>query len=60
VRAKARFANADGALFPNQFVNARLLGTAAGVLVPVTAVRTGRRATTCTWWTTSASPTCGP
>lgn len=42
VRAKARFANTDGALFPNQFVNARLqLGTAAGVLVPVTAVRTG-------------------
>ena len=42
VRAKARFANADGALFPNQFVNARLqLGTAVGVLVPVTAVRTG-------------------
>ena len=42
VRAKARFANAGGELFPNQFVNARLqLGTAAGVLVPVTAVRTG-------------------
>jgi len=42
VRAKARFANKDGALFPNQFVNARLqLGSAAGVLVPVTAVRTG-------------------
>lgn len=42
VRAKARFANTDGALFPNQFVNARLqLGTAAGLLVPVTAVRTG-------------------
>ena len=42
VRAKARFANKDGALFPNQFVNARLqLGTEAGVLVPVTAVRTG-------------------
>lgn len=42
VRAKARFANADGALFPNQFVNARLqLGTDSGVLVPVTAVRTG-------------------
>ncbi|SDM39569.1 membrane fusion protein, multidrug efflux system [Oryzisolibacter propanilivorax] len=42
VRAKARFDNADGALFPNQFVNARLqLGTEAGVLVPVTAVRTG-------------------
>jgi len=42
VRAKARFANADGALFPNQFVNARLqLGTERGVLVPVTAVRTG-------------------
>src|SRR5690606_20053104 len=42
VRAKARFANADGALFPNQFVNARLqLGSQSGVLVPVTAVRTG-------------------
>jgi multidrug efflux system membrane fusion protein len=42
VRAKARFANADGKLFPNQFVNVRLqLGTVHGVLVPVTAVRTG-------------------
>ncbi|HMN22097.1 MAG TPA: efflux RND transporter periplasmic adaptor subunit [Ottowia sp.] len=42
VRAKARFDNADGALFPNQFVNARLqLGSEHGVLVPVTAVRTG-------------------
>jgi len=42
VRAKARFANTDGALFPWQFVNARLqLGQAEGVLVPVTAVRTG-------------------
>lgn len=42
VRAKARFANADRALFPNQFVNARLqLGSDSGVLVPVTAVRTG-------------------
>ncbi len=42
VRAKARFANDDGALFPNQFVNARLeLGQEQGVLVPVTAVRTG-------------------
>ncbi|MDO5626450.1 MAG: efflux RND transporter periplasmic adaptor subunit, partial [Pseudomonadota bacterium] len=42
VRAKARFANAGGALFPNQFVNVRLqLGTRSGVLVPVTAVRTG-------------------
>jgi multidrug efflux system membrane fusion protein len=42
VRAKARFDNADGRLFPNQFVNIRLqLGTAEGVLVPVTAVRTG-------------------
>ncbi|AVP58046.1 efflux RND transporter periplasmic adaptor subunit [Pulveribacter suum] len=42
VRAKARFANADGALFPNQFVNARLqLGSQSGLLVPVTAVRTG-------------------
>jgi len=42
VRAKARFDNADGKLFPNQFVNVRLqLGTVQGVLVPVTAVRTG-------------------
>jgi multidrug efflux system membrane fusion protein len=42
VRAKARFDNADGKLFPNQFVNIRLqLGTVHGVLVPVTAVRTG-------------------
>ena len=42
VRAKARFDNADGKLFPNQFVNIRLqLGTVRGVLVPVTAMRTG-------------------
>lgn len=42
VRAKARFANTDGSLFPGQFVNARLqLGDDSGVLVPVTAVRTG-------------------
>lgn len=42
VRAKARFANGDGALFPNQFVNARLqLGVERGVLVPVTALRSG-------------------
>lgn len=40
VRAKARFANNDGRLFPNQFVNVRLqLGFMDGVLVPVTAVR---------------------
>lgn len=43
VRAKARFANADGALFPNQFVNARLLlDTVKGaVTIPATAVRNG-------------------
>ena len=43
VKAKARFANADGALFPNQFVNARLLlRTIVGaVVVPVTALRHG-------------------
>jgi multidrug efflux system membrane fusion protein len=43
VRAKARFANADGALFPNQFVNVRLqLRTLEGALVvPVTALRHG-------------------
>lgn len=41
VRAKARFANADQALFPSQFVNLRLeLSTIKGaVMVPVTALR---------------------
>ena len=42
VKAKARFANADGALFPSQFVNVQLLlRTLSAVVVPVTAVRTG-------------------
>jgi multidrug efflux system membrane fusion protein len=43
VRAKARFDNANGALFPSQFVNVRLqLDTLKGaVVVPVTAVRAG-------------------
>ncbi|WP_236904080.1 efflux RND transporter periplasmic adaptor subunit [Comamonas serinivorans] len=42
VKAKARFANADYKLFPNQFVNVSLrLGSATGVLVPVSAVRLG-------------------
>lgn len=43
VRAKARFDNLKGALFPQQFVNVRLnLKTLKGVVsVPVTAVRTG-------------------
>ena len=42
VKAKARFDNADGALFPNQFVNVRLLlREVPSVVVPVTAVRTG-------------------
>jgi multidrug efflux system membrane fusion protein len=43
VKAKARFANADGALFPNQFVNVRLqLRTIDGaIVVPVTALRHG-------------------
>ena len=43
VKAKARFANANGALFPNQFVNVRLLlRTIEGaVVVPVTALRHG-------------------
>ncbi len=41
VRAKARFTNAEGALFPNQFVNLRLQVDylAAATVVPVTAVR---------------------
>jgi multidrug efflux system membrane fusion protein len=43
VRAKARMANAAGALYPNEFVNVRLLlRTAdAAVVVPVTALRHG-------------------
>jgi len=43
VKAKARFANADQALFPNQFVNVQLLlRTLPGaVVVPVTALRHG-------------------
>lgn len=43
IRAKARFANADYSLFPNQFVNARLLLRTidAAVVVPVTALRHG-------------------
>lgn len=43
VKAKARFANVAGSLFPNQFVNVRLLlRTITGaVVVPVTALRHG-------------------
>jgi multidrug efflux system membrane fusion protein len=43
VKAKARFANAKGTLFPNQFVNLQLeLRTIAdAVVVPVSAVRNG-------------------
>ncbi|MDH6165746.1 multidrug efflux system membrane fusion protein [Variovorax boronicumulans] len=43
VKSKARFANADGALFPNQFVNLRLLlrTVSSAVVVPVTALRHG-------------------
>jgi membrane fusion protein, multidrug efflux system len=43
VRAKARFDNAKLALFPNQFVNVRLLlrTIQGGVTVPVTALRHG-------------------
>lgn len=42
VKAKARFANAAGALFPNQFVNVQLLlRNESALVVPVTAVRTG-------------------
>ena len=43
VKAKARFPNANGALFPSQFVNVRVaLQTLRNVVVvPVTAVRTG-------------------
>jgi len=43
VKAKARFANATNSLFPNQFVNVRLLlrSVEGAVVVPVTALRTG-------------------
>jgi multidrug efflux system membrane fusion protein len=42
VKAKARFANTQGALFPNQFVNVRMtLRTVDALVVPVTAVRNG-------------------
>ena len=43
IKAKARFANAGGALFPNQFVNVRLLLQTinAAVVVPVIALRHG-------------------
>jgi membrane fusion protein, multidrug efflux system len=43
VRAKARFANADGRLFPNQFVNVELLVNtlSQAVTVPVGALRHG-------------------
>ena len=43
VKAKARFANAANSLFPNQFVNVRLLlrSVDGAVVVPVTALRTG-------------------
>ena len=43
VKAKARFANSEAALFPNQFVNVRLLlrSVQGAVVVPVTALRHG-------------------
>ena len=43
VKAKARFPNAAATLFPNQFVNARLLlrSVDGAVVVPVTALRHG-------------------
>ncbi|MEO7334995.1 MAG: efflux RND transporter periplasmic adaptor subunit, partial [Caldimonas sp.] len=43
VKAKARFANAGGGLFPNQFVNVQLLlrTISKAVVVPITAMRHG-------------------
>lgn len=45
VRLKARFANADGSLYPNQFVNVRLLVQTLhdAVTVPAAAVQLGAR-----------------
>lgn len=47
VKAKARFSNAGNTLFPNQFVNVRLLLDTEkdAVVVPVGAVRTGAKGT---------------
>lgn len=47
VRLKAEVANADGTLFPNQFVNARLLvdKKTGATLIPTTAVRRGTQGT---------------
>lgn len=47
VRLKARFPNADATLYPNQFVNARLLARVLrnAVTVPTAAVQTGVRGT---------------
>ncbi len=43
IKAKARFANASGALYPNQFVNVRLLLRTidSAVVIPVIALRHG-------------------
>ena len=43
VKAKARFANARTQLYPNQFVNVRLLlrSQSGAVVIPVTAIRSG-------------------
>jgi multidrug efflux system membrane fusion protein len=45
VRLKAQFANADGALFPNQFVNARLQVDVrkAATVIPTNAVQQGAK-----------------
>ena len=47
VRLKARFANADGSLYPNQFVNVRLLVRILhdAVTIPAAAVQRGARGT---------------
>ncbi|MFO0521284.1 MAG: MdtA/MuxA family multidrug efflux RND transporter periplasmic adaptor subunit, partial [bacterium] len=47
VRLKAQFANADGALFPNQFVNVRLKldQIEDAILVPPAAIQRGREGT---------------
>ena len=47
VRLKAQFANADGALFPNQFVNVRLKldRLEDAILVPPAAIQRGREGT---------------
>ena len=49
VKAKAVFDNKDGALFPNQFVNVRLIlqERPNAIVIPAAALQTGSQGTLC-------------